>query len=76
MTIDTGSRVPFHEQLETILRNRIASGEINSRVPSIISLAQQYGVSRDTAVRALNTLAAEGLITVVRGKGFYVTERG
>lgn len=76
MTIDTGSRVPFHEQLATILRNRIASGEIDSRVPSIISLAQQYGVSRDTAVRALNTLAAEGLITVVRGKGFYVTERG
>ena len=76
MTIDTGSRVPYHEQLATILRNRIASGEINSRVPSIISLAQQYGVSRDTAVRALNTLAAEGLITVVRGKGFYVTERG
>lgn len=76
MTIDFGSRVPFHEQLAGILRDKIKTGEIDSRVPSIVTLAQEYGVARRTAVHALATLRDEGLIVPVRGKGFYVTERG
>jgi DNA-binding GntR family transcriptional regulator len=45
-------------------------------VPSIVTLSQDYGVARNTAAHALRTLEEEGLITPVRGKGFYVTESG
>jgi DNA-binding GntR family transcriptional regulator len=69
--IDHDLPMPLHEQLSGILRAKIASGEITSRVPSILSLAQEYGVSHRTD-HALQTLRDEGLIVVVRGKGFYV----
>ena len=70
--IDHDLPVPLHEQLSAILRAKIASGEITSRVPSILTLAQEYGVSHRTADHALQTLRGEGLIVAVRGKGFYV----
>jgi DNA-binding GntR family transcriptional regulator len=48
---------------------------MTGRVPSILSLAQGYGVSHWTAAHALTTLRTEGLIISVRGKGYYVAER-
>ena len=50
----------------------ITDGRITGRVPSILSLAQEYGVSHRTSQRALTALAEEGLIVAVRGKGFYI----
>ena len=41
-------------------------------MPSILTLAQEYGVSHRTSGRALRTLADEGLIVALHGKGFYV----
>lgn len=70
--IDHDSPVPLHEQLAGILRTMIADGRITRRVPSILTLAQEYGVSHRTSQRALSALADEGLIVAVRGKGFYV----
>ncbi len=70
--IDHDLPVPLHEQLSGILRAKIAAGEITSRVPSILTLAQEHGVSHRTADHALQTLRDEGLIIAVRGKGFYV----
>jgi GntR family transcriptional regulator len=70
--IDHDLPVPLHEQLSAILRTKITSGQITSRVPSILTLAQEYGVSHRTADHALQTLRSEGLIVAVRGKGFYV----
>ncbi len=70
--IDHDSPVPLHEQLAGILRTMIADGRITGRVPSILTLAQEYGVSHRTSQRALTTLAGEGLIVAVRGRGFYI----
>ena len=70
--IDHDSPVPLHEQLAGILRSMITDGRITGRVPSILTLAQEHGVSHRTSQRALNSLADEGLIVAVRGKGFYV----
>lgn len=67
--------VPLHEQLAAELRAKVESGELTTSVPSILTLAQEYGVSHKTAQHALSTLADEGLIVAVRGLGFYVTER-
>jgi DNA-binding transcriptional regulator YhcF (GntR family) len=55
-----------------VLRGQIATGRLSGRVPSILSLAQEHGVSHRTAARALTTLRDEGLIISVRGKGYYV----
>jgi GntR family transcriptional regulator len=70
--LDPDLPIPLHEQLAGILRERITSGDLTGRVPSILTLAQEYGVSHRTSGHALRTLAEEGLIVAVRGKGFYV----
>jgi DNA-binding GntR family transcriptional regulator len=70
--IDYDSPVPLHEQLAIILRQRITSGDITGRVPSIMTLTQEYEVGHNTAARALVTLRDEGLIVSARGRGFYV----
>ena len=66
--IDHDLPVSLHEQLAGILRTMITDGRITGRVPSILTLAQEYGVSHRTSQRALTTLAGEGLIVAVRGR--------
>jgi DNA-binding GntR family transcriptional regulator len=66
--------VPLHEQLAQVLREKIASGELTTRVPSILTLAQEYEVSHKTAQHALETLKAEGLIVSVLGLGYFVAQ--
>jgi GntR family transcriptional regulator len=73
--IDHGSPVPLHEQLTALLRGKIDSGNLQGRVPSILTLAQEYGISHRTAQRSLETLRDEGTIISVRGKGYYVAGR-
>jgi DNA-binding GntR family transcriptional regulator len=65
----------LHEQLAADLRAKIESGELTTRVPSILTLAQEYGVSHKTAQHALETLKTEGVIVSVRGLGYYVAGR-
>jgi GntR family transcriptional regulator len=64
--------VELYQQLATILRDKVTSGELSGRVPSIRSLAQEYEVSTRTAERALNVLKEEGVLVVLVGKGYYV----
>jgi GntR family transcriptional regulator len=70
--VDHDSPTPVYVQLADILRDRIASGELTNRVPSVRTLAQEYGVSHITADKALRVLKDENLIRSVRGKGAYV----
>jgi GntR family transcriptional regulator len=54
-------------RVEADLRQRIeadewASGQV---LPSIASLAEQYGVSRATVAKALRRMAVDGLVEVV-----------
>ncbi len=72
LVLDHHSPVPLHHQLADLLRGQIVAGELAARVPSILSLAQEHGVSHRTAAHALTTLREEGLIISVRGKGYYV----
>ncbi len=53
------------------LRTRIASGQtgIGSRLPTEHEICASYGVSRTSAIKALNTLVAEGLVRRERGRG-------
>jgi GntR family transcriptional regulator len=72
LVIDHDAAMPVYVQLASILRDRIASGALTSRVPSVRTLAQEYGVSHITADKALGVLKDENLIRSVRGKGAYV----
>jgi GntR family transcriptional regulator len=70
--IDPDLPVQLWEQLARILREKVSSGELTGRVPSIKTLSQEYGVSTRTAERALSTLRDEGLLVALHGKGYYV----
>jgi GntR family transcriptional regulator len=63
---------PLHEQLAAILREQIASGEVTDMLPSESYLQQQHGVSRGTVRRAIEMLAAEGLVFTIRARGTFV----
>lgn len=75
LVLDHDSPVPLHQQLAGLLRDQITRREIAGRVPSILSLAQEHGISHRTAAHALTTLRDEGLIISVRGKGYYITDK-
>ena len=67
--------VPLYYQMFTILRDYILSGEllVNSKLPTELELTHSFGVSRMTAKRALDDLAAAGLVKRWRGRGTLVT---
>lgn len=73
VTLDPDLGVPLWEQLASILREKIASGEYTGRLPSARHLAQEHGVSHRTSETALRTLKAEGLVVAVVGKGYFVS---
>jgi DNA-binding transcriptional MocR family regulator len=60
------------------IRAKVASRALASgdRLPSIRSFATMMRVAPSTVVEAYDRLAAEGLIRVRRGSGFYVTGSG
>ncbi|MBI4468683.1 MAG: GntR family transcriptional regulator [Acidobacteria bacterium] len=70
-------KVPLYYQLESILREKINSGEWTEghQVPTESELVGQYGVSRITVRQALASLADEGLVSRIQGRGTYVTKR-
>lgn len=75
--LDPESKVPLYHQLVVILRNQIYSGELcaSARVPGEQELCNRFGVSRITAKRALNELAASGLVVRERGRGTHVVSK-
>jgi DNA-binding GntR family transcriptional regulator len=55
--------------LESINEGRLNVGD---RMPSINSICQTWGLSRDTVLSAYNELKAKGIISSMPGKGYYV----
>ena len=73
--LDDSSDTPLYQQIYTLIRNEITSGQIqpHSRLPAEQDLVQRLGVSRITVKRAFNELAVSGLVTRHRGRGTIVT---
>ncbi|MFF4653011.1 GntR family transcriptional regulator [Streptomyces sp. NPDC001380] len=65
-----------YEEIAESLRSRIAAGEFapGETLPSGRDLAEQWGVSRATAVKAMDVLRNDGVVEARQGTGFVVTE--
>lgn len=65
---------PLYFQLYSILKRSILDGTLSkgARMPTEQELAESFSVSRITAKRAMDELAAEGLVERRRGKGTHV----
>jgi len=69
--------LPLYHQLEQDLTQRISDGEFGpgEPLPTEERICEQYGVSRITVRRALESLFGHGLIVRRRGVGSFVAER-
>lgn len=65
-----------YEEIAEFLRARIATGEIapGETIPSGRELAEQWDVSRATAIKAVDVLRNDGVVVAKQGTGFVVTE--
>ena len=69
--------LPLYRQVESYLRERIASGEIGAgeMLPSVKQLCEQFGGLNHLTVRqAIKNLSEDNLVRSVQGRGSFVTE--
>ncbi|MET8558238.1 GntR family transcriptional regulator [Streptomyces sp. NPDC004959] len=66
-----------YEQIAESLRARITEGEFGpgELLPSGRELAEEWGVSRATVVKAMDVLRNDGVVVARQGSGFAVVER-
>jgi DNA-binding GntR family transcriptional regulator len=66
--------LPKYVQVATYIRDQITRGELQpgEEVPSERQIAEEWGVSRPTATRALALLRVEGLVDSRQGAGTFV----
>lgn len=76
-TLSKDSPTPMYFQLYSLLKGCIVDGtfENGTRLPTEKELSDEFSISRITAKRSLDELAAEGLVERRRGKGTHVTYR-
>ena len=74
MKIMQNSGEPIYQQIANQFKNDILAGKYSQGeyLPSIRGLARDLKISVITTMKAYEELAAEGLVTAVQGKGFYV----
>ena len=74
MILSQNSGIPIYQQIADAFKEDILSGKLKQGeyLPSIRSLAKELRISVITTMKAYELLEAEGLVTGVQGKGFYV----
>jgi GntR family transcriptional regulator len=74
--IDHDGPVAPWRQIHAILKARIDSGEYppGGRLPSIVTMAQDFGVALTTARKALDALKEDGLV-VTSPMGTFVAKK-
>ncbi len=72
--IDRTETMALHDQVAAEIRRAIADGEAGpgERLPLAKDLAAVLGVNKNTVLRALRILRAEGLLDFQRGRGITV----
>ncbi|MGR3503986.1 GntR family transcriptional regulator [Pseudaestuariivita sp.] len=74
--VDPASATPLYHQIYLLFRQKMLNGELvrGDRLPSEEQVSEMFSVSRITSKRAMNELAAEGLVTRTRGRGTVVSD--
>lgn len=74
MKLLQNSGIPIYQQIADAFREDIMTGKLKTGeyLPSIRGLAKELKISVITTMKAYEQLEAEGLVTAVQGKGFYV----
>lgn len=74
MKILQNSGVPIYQQISEQMKADILTGKLSQGeyLPSIRTLAKDLKISVITTMKAYEELQAQGLVTAVQGKGFYV----
>lgn len=67
--------LPKYHQIYLVLREQLQEGRFAAGVPAEVMLTKQFGVGRVTVRRALEQLAAEGLITREPGRGTWPAQQ-
>lgn len=74
MKIIQNSGIPIYQQVADSFKTDILSGKYKEGeyLPSIRELARDLKISVITTMKAYELLESEGLITAIKGKGFFV----
>jgi len=74
--INYDSSVPASRQIAAWIREDIEAGLYapGQKLPSISTLVQEYGIARDTALKAQRALIADGLAVNSTGMGLFVVD--
>ncbi len=76
VSVNTADPRPLYAQVREILLARIKGGhwKPGELIPNEFDVAAEFNVSQGTARKAIDTLAADGLVVRRQGKGTYVVE--
>lgn len=74
VSVDHDAETPLWQQLASILRAQIQSGELppGRIMASEATLMQEHGLARGTVRKAIDALVQEGLVNRVQGRGTFV----
>ena len=77
INIEDDSRKPKYIQIVDSIIENINDGNlsIGEKIPSINNLSEEFLISRDTVEKSYKILKKRKIITAVRGKGYYVTNK-
>jgi GntR family transcriptional regulator len=75
LSVDPQDALPIWKQLEERVRRLVAAKMLppGSPVPSVRDLARELRINPATVVRAYQRLTEDGILTVRRGEGTYVS---
>ncbi|WP_027137002.1 GntR family transcriptional regulator [Gaetbulibacter saemankumensis] len=75
VSINKDFGAPKYKQIVSSIEEAISNGIIKKgdRLPSINSIRDKHGVSRDTVLSAFNDLKSRGVVQSVAGKGYFVS---
>lgn len=74
ITIDKESGIPKYKQIIESIEDKIEKGiyKKGDKLPSINTLKNAHGISRDTVLLAYNNLKIRGLVQSIAGKGYFL----
>ena len=72
--VDNSSTLPKYRQIVKSIKLQIKEGSLKrgDSLPSINTILDEYGISRDTLVKAFDELKRMGVLRSVHGKGNYI----